>query len=483
MNDDAARSSGSLPRAAVLAGVPSAREAPPSAEDLRAVNRECRTWLLVLDDDPTGTQAMAGVAVLLDWDLALLDSAAAGDEVTFVLTNTRSQPPHEAARRVRDVVSAGLEAGARHGRSLRVLLRGDSTLRGHHPLESECAAEALAAAGQPVDGVLIVPAFPEAGRITVDGVHWLCEGDSCLPVGLSEFARDATFGYTESNVRSWAAARQGIPPEEIATIGLTELRLDGARAVRRVLASLSKGGTAVADAASADDLLVLCDGLLRAEAEGRRFLVRCSPAFVRARAGTPAPAPARPPTPGQPTRNGGLVVVGSHTGLTTRQVSRATEEADLWLGELDTADLATGALTARTAQVVQDAASQLVSGRDVALQTSRAPVTTSDPHESLAFAHQVSEGLCTAVARLCEVARPAWVVAKGGITSADVAVQALAATRAVVVGPMTRQGISLWRLDDSALIGGLTYVVFPGNVGDEDSLVQVLDLLHDPGAT
>jgi uncharacterized protein YgbK (DUF1537 family) len=465
------------PLAELLAATPAATARQGSAGQIRSTNRKRDTWLVVLDDDPTGTQSMDEVPVLLAWDQERLDEAAVKDEVTFVLTNTRSHTPEETASRVESIVSMAVDASMRRDRDLRIVLRGDSTLRGHHPLEADTATAALSNKGVRVDGVLIVPAFPEAGRITVDDTHWVCHGDVCTPVGDTEFARDATFGFTASNLREWAAEKESTTADRVASISLTRTRLEGPDAVTDVLTSVPVGGTVVADAATAEDLLTLSQGLQGAERAGRHFLVRCAPAFVRARAGTPVPTRVAPLEP-QRERRAGIVVVGSHTGVTSRQLERASEATDLWVGELDAVQLAHHGLTNATDKVLSEAANELAHGRNVAIQTSRTLVRSDDPAESLDLARRVSDALCAAVNQLCRLSAPGWVVAKGGITSADVAVKALSASRATVHGPMTAQGISLWSLDEDALIPRLPYVVFPGNVGDDDALVQVLRVLE-----
>ena len=55
---------------------------------------------------------------------------------------------------------------------LAVTSRSDSTMRGHFPLETDVLRRTLEAAGRHVDGVVLCPAFIEAGRLTVDDVQW-----------------------------------------------------------------------------------------------------------------------------------------------------------------------------------------------------------------------------------------------------------------------------------------------------------------------
>ena len=84
--------------------------------------------LIVLDDDPTGTQAVEKVPVLLEWDAELVrEAAASGSPSVHVLTNSRAFPPARAAEIVRSAADAAVAALGRP----RLALRGDSTLRAH----------------------------------------------------------------------------------------------------------------------------------------------------------------------------------------------------------------------------------------------------------------------------------------------------------------------------------------------------------------
>jgi uncharacterized protein YgbK (DUF1537 family) len=144
--------------------------------------------LVFLDDDPTGTQSVSGVPVLTRWDQEdfcwafrhLVGTRTA--PAVYVLTNTRSLEPVEAAARNREVVISALAAAAQTGSALCFVSRSDSTLRGHYPLEPDVIAATLKeAAGQTIDGVVIVPAFPDAGRITLGGVHYMRNGGTLIP--------------------------------------------------------------------------------------------------------------------------------------------------------------------------------------------------------------------------------------------------------------------------------------------------------------
>ena len=68
--------------------------------------------------------------------------------------------------------------------------------------------------------------------------------------------------------------------------------------------------------------------------------------------------------------------------------------------------------------------------------------------------------------------RPAFIVAKGGITSSDLATKALGAKKALVLGQIV-PGVPVWKMDRTSRFPEINYVVFPGNVGDDYALAEV----------
>jgi uncharacterized protein YgbK (DUF1537 family) len=117
---------------------------------------------------------------------------------------------------------------------------------------------------------------------------------------------------------------------------------------------------------------------------------------------------------------------------------------------------------------------------DVLLYTSRAVAAGGSPAASLAIARTVSEAVARTV-RLALAARPAWILAKGGITAHDVARQGLGLRRAEVAGQLFPGLISVLRpVDARPAAIGMPYIVFAGNVGDDATLAQVVTILNEP---
>jgi uncharacterized protein YgbK (DUF1537 family) len=444
-----------------------------------AADQTTRRRIAVLDDDPTGSQTVHGVQVVTRPDRAAIEAALTESGSTcFVLTNTRSLSEDDAVELNGELGRSLLELGP----PIDIVSRGDSTLRGHVIAE----VRALDAARREVmgvgyDGVLLVPSYFEARRYTVGDVHFA--GD--VPVGETEFARDATFGYAASNLRDFVAEKSSgaIDPGEVHSIGLFDIRFGGPARIADILRGVTEGAFVIVNATGYADLEAVVLGLRQVEAEGRAFLYRCGPSFVRALAGLEAQEPltrAEIWPDGHPGGHG-LVVVGSHVCASTSQVDVVRERGGFEEVELDVAEVIDP--TRRDAHVAE-VGGRVVSAlarADVLLFTSRALARAHDPDASLGISRAVS-GAVVEVVRAARAARPAWVLAKGGITSHDVALHGLEIGRAEVLGQLLPGMVSVFRpIQAPEEVTGVPYVVFAGNVGDENTLADVAGVFRKDG--
>jgi uncharacterized protein YgbK (DUF1537 family) len=448
-----------------------------------ALARSGRTFG-VLDDDPTGTQTVHGALVVTDWsEDTLAEALAEGRDYFYILTNTRALPAQEAAERAGSAARNLARAGRRVGRAVVAGVRGDSTLRGHHPAETWAVRDAMQAEeGRPFDGELIVPFFPEGGRITVGDVHYVLEGERYVPAGQTEFARDTAFGYAASDLPGWAEEKTGgrVRAADVASVGIEDLRRGGPERAQAILEGVEGYRTVGVNAVTYRDLEVFVLGLLRAEAAGKRFVYRTAAGFVRVRAGLagrPLLTVEELYPSGSPDGRGGLVVVGSHVRRTTEQL----EAARAGLPEALAVELRVPAVldeAARAGEVeraIGELDGALAGDRDAFLFTSREVVTGAAPEESLRLSQRVSAALVEIVSRLPTA--PRFLVAKGGITSSDLATDALGVKRAEVPGQVA-PGVPCWLLGPGSRFPGIPYVIFPGNVGTAQTLLEVIRLLR-----
>jgi uncharacterized protein YgbK (DUF1537 family) len=174
---------------------------------------------------------------------------------------------------------------------------------------------------------------------------------------------------------------------------------------------------------------------------------------------------------------GGVVIVGSYVPGSSTQLENLLTLANVVGIELPVERVIGSADEAR--RVSSEAGRQLEAavetGRVGVLYTSRKLVTSPDRVENLEIGKKVSHAL---IAALQEVkSRPRFIIAKGGITSHDVAQKGLGAARAYVLGQLF-PGVPVWRLQTGtqSRFEGVPYVVFPGNVGGPESLMQAVKL-------
>ncbi len=428
--------------------------------------------IVVLDDDPTGTQTVHQVTVLTEWSVdALAAELAQPDPCFYILTNSRSLPLPAAQALNAEIGRNLLAASQQTGRPFAVVSRSDSTLRGHYPGETDALAAAL---GMQVDGTLLIPFFLEGGRFTIDDVHYVAEGDQLIPAAETPFAQDAAFGYRSSNLREWVAEKSGgaHPAARVASISLADIRQGGPAVVAQKLCALQNNQACVVNCVSMRDLQIFVLGLLEAEAQDKTFLYRTAASFVQVRAGiTPRPLLTSAELTGNRT-GGGLVVVGSYVPKTSSQLGPLLAMPEIVSAEVNVAalldDVTQVGEIERVAQLVETA---LRAEQTAVIYTSRALVTGNGAEASLAIGQRISASL-VAIVQALEVA-PRYILAKGGITSSDTATQGLGVRRATVLGQIL-PGVPVWQTGAESRWPGLIYVVFPGNVGDNEALVNAV---------
>ena len=441
---------------------------PPEFEkdlvgEIHDLLRESKKTLVILDDDPTGTQTVFDVPVLTDLSAqSIKDAIDEAPPVLFLLTNSRAltvEQTTEFHQRLGDILKEYQD-------DIIVISRSDSTLRGHFPLETNLLRDAL---GIPEAPTLFIPFFAAGGRLTVADTHYVVEGDTVTPAHLTPFANDNAFPFSHSYLPDYIAEKSD-GPVDVQSISLEELR---AGDVSEKIAALPASSTCIVNAASITDLNVLSLALLKSD---RRFIIRSAASFVQSLAGIVS----RPPLdPWQmqdldPNPNGGLIIVGSHVPKTSAQLAHLIENAPNAvplelnvLALLENPDDTLFPLSAKLNQTIE-------SGKTAILFTSRDRIDAPSEAENLAISQTISRSLVSLVQSV--VARPSFLIAKGGMTSSDIATDALGVKQAMVLGQIL-PGVPVWTIGNETRHPGLAYVIFPGNVGGDDALTQAYQKL------
>ncbi|NJL82237.1 MAG: four-carbon acid sugar kinase family protein [Chloroflexaceae bacterium] len=426
--------------------------------------------IIVLDDDPTGSQTVHSCLLLLRWDvdtlrLGLRDAAP----IFFILTNTRALTPERAASVTREVCRNLKTALAAEGiGEFLVVSRSDSTLRGHYPIETDAIAEELGG----FDAHFLVPAFFEGGRITRDSVHYLIVEGQPIPVHETEFARDSVFGYHHSYLPDYVAEKtQGrIPAAAVERFLLAELRAG----TQTRLENLHHNQCVVVDAETQEDLDAFAAEVLAAAQRGKRFLFRSAASLLTSLAKLgPQPVPATDMAQYRASNRPGVILIGSHVQKTTQQLQELLKDPTVFPIPIDIVPLRdrpnlAAALRQETLTKVQAA---LDLDKTPIIFTSRQELQFGDPEERLAFGLTVSALLMAIVQELPP--EISFLISKGGITSNDVLSTGLNLRDARLQGQILPGCSLVLTPADHPRFPKLPVVLFPGNVGDAQGLAKV----------
>ncbi|KAG2268635.1 hypothetical protein Bca52824_063190 [Brassica carinata] len=460
----------------VLKSLPSEWPFDPT-DDIHRLNTGKSKTLVVLDDDPTGTQTVHDVEVLTEWSIeSISEQFRKKPACFFILTNSRSLSSEKASALIKDICSNLCAASKETDNAdYTIVLRGDSTLRGHFPQEADAAVSIL---GE-MDAWIICPFFLQGGRYTIDDVHYVADSDRLVPAGETEFAKDASFGYKSSNLREWVEEKTAgtIPANSVESISIQLLRTGGPDAVCEFLCSLKKGSACIVNSASDRDMAVFAAGMIQAEQKRKSFLCRTAASFVSARIGIiPKDLVLPKDFASDKESSGALIVVGSYVPKTTKQVEelQLQHKQKLRSIEISVEKVALKSSEVRAAEIsraVEMADAFLRAGRETLIMSSRELITGKTSSESLDINSKVSSALVEVVSQI--TTRPRYILAKGGITSSDTATKALKARRALVIG-QALAGVPVWKLGPESRHPGVPYIVFPGNVGSSTALAEVV---------
>jgi len=439
--------------------------------------------IVVLDDDPTGVQTVHDISVYTDWsEQAILDGFREKNSMFFVLTNSRSFSAKKTEEEHRKMAENILVASVAEGKPPVIISRSDSTLRGHYPLEPGTLRSVLEQHGQAIDGEVIYPFFQEGGRYTLHGVHYVKEGDQLIPAGQTEFARDKSFGYENSHLGLWVQEKTGgdYRAEDMVYIDIDSLRAMDVEGIARQLQTVTGFGKVIVDSADYADVYVFAAALLQAMEAGKTFMIRSAAAITKVLGGVPdRPLLTREDIVSPGDSAGGMIIVGSHVNKTSRQLEalRMCRYPIEFVEFNQHLVLEEGGLAGETERVSALCDALIHDGNTVAVYTRRDRFDLpedSGREAQLRISTEISDALANVVTRLRE--RPAFLIAKGGITSSDVGTKSLNVYRATVMGQVL-PGVPVWKTGAESKFPDLAYVIFPGNVGDDDSLKDIVESL------
>lgn len=429
--------------------------------------------IVVLDDDPTGTQTVYDTQVLTNWSVDLLVEEFKRDSRLFyILTNSRAFPEEIAVEMNDDIAHNLVTAGEKTGIEFMIISRSDSTLRGHYPAEIKALKESLGL-GNAVE--VIIPAFFEGGRYTIDGIHYVKEGEWLVPVNQTAFSRDPVFSYRNADLKNWVLEKNKsrIDKEAIHEITIRDIRGLAMDDLKRRISGIPAGDVIIINAQEYTDLIRVAQVVSRARKEGMEFIFRSAASWVAALGGLkPKPLLSANDFPG--ITGNGLIIIGSYISKTNTQYE-AMRKANprFYYRELDLRKLRDGEFGLIDEEEIVEGLEKVIRGNNTAvLYTSRKQEEFAHSSDTLDFGTKISQAMVS-ITRKVKV-KPGFILVKGGITSSDIAVKALGIRKALVKGQIIA-GVPVWIPGKESKWPGVPYVVFPGNVGDDNAINQVID--------
>lgn len=435
--------------------------------------------IVVLDDDPTGSQTVKNLTVYCDWEKETIKKAFNDKEkMFFILTNSRSFSEKKTLNVHKDIMNRILDVNEEQ--KFLIYSRGDSTLRGHYPLETEILKEIFEKrTSKKIDGEIICPFFLEGKRVTIDGVHYIVEKERTIPVAETEFSKDKSFSYVNSDLAKWCEEKSSkkYREENIVKISLEELRRVDVDGITKKLLDVKDFNKVIVDSTSYFELKVFVIAFLRALFKGKEFFVRGAASMLKVLADSKNDKLLeKKDIFNVEVSNGGLILVGSHVDKTTRQLEELKKTEIVQLEFNQHLVLHDREFFSEIERVKNEAKRYLEKGKDVVIYTKRErlDIPNGNEEEQLRMATKISDGLIEVVKRIG--VRPRFLIAKGGITSSDTATKGLEIKQAKILGQIA-PGVSVWLSGNDSRYYNLPYIIFPGNVGEDETLKEVYEIL------
>lgn len=398
--------------------------------------------MVVLDDDPTGIQTVHGCLLITRWDEESVRLGFEDAEPFFyILTNTRAMTREDAEQVTREAMEMVVKVNQDYGYRLIIVSRSDSCLRGHFPLETDVMRQCLVEHGYSVyPKTPFCPAFIEAGRVTIDGIHYMKDGKQLIPVSQTEFARDNVFAYHTSILTEYIKEK-GANPDDYEIVDAESY--DELYRFARHLTSDIIHQTSSIVIRSSSSLPKALSGISDQPLLDKSIL---SPLTVNR-------SPLAP----------GCFVVGSHVKKTTQQLEHLLQAEGTCAIEVDVQRILddSALLMSETLDTIRQVVEM---GLTPVIYTSRQEIRLDDANQRQHLGQQVSDFLVDIVYRLPFT--PSYLVGKGGITSHDILTKGLGIRSARVLGQVIPSV-------PCVMAPHFPYIIFPGNVGNEDSLREV----------
>lgn len=429
--------------------------------------------VIVLDDDPTGTQTVKDLMVLTSFEKETIkEGFLSENNMFFILTNSRALNKNETEKLHKELIQKIDYVSDELGIDYILISRGDSTLRGHFYHEPEIINRY---SKNSFDGLFYIPAFFEGDRYTFEGIHYIKEDQVFIPVSNTEFSKDTTFGFEAQNMSDFVQEKSNnkVSASEVVLLDIHTLRSRNEKVIFNILDSITSFKPVVVDALTENDLNWFTAMLMKYLNKcSKRFLFRTAASFVKSISETPGTIINLKKY--DLNNNGGLIVIGSHVNKTSEQLDEL-RKTDIKALEFDVTKVIDKTTLETYVNDFKKIVESFISkGQNVVIFTTRTVIKTTDKEKNLKISKEISKSLVYIVSELR--VKPRFIIAKGGITSSDIATIGLKIKKATVLG-QADQGIPVWLTGNEAKYSKIPYIIFPGNVGNKYTLKELYQKL------
>jgi uncharacterized protein YgbK (DUF1537 family) len=437
---------------------------------------------IILDDDPTGTQCSNDVYVYFKWGREQIDELLKDDDhaASFILTNSRSLLKRDTIALHTTLMKTILAEARTLHKDVQILSRSDSTLRWNYPCEVDAIADAIRNDGKDPGAEIICPCFIEGNRVTKNNVHYAIDHECWIPIDETEFAKDKTFAYHSSNLIEYICEKRQkkISMDHFITISDSALEEQSGTVLDQLMKA-EDGQFIIVNAVNDEQIAYFALQYLKACRQGKCFLYRGASSMIRYLMKQPYIPDWRPKKADATNAKGGLIVAGSHVEKTTKQLQTAEESGLCQTVVFHQSSLLQGikAKQIEANSCAKKIEEYLAAGRTVCYMTDRQRIDLPDKDEQaqLIFTSQISECFLSVIKKIHTV--PSFVIGKGGITSCALGKMVMRMDRVLVLGQIEK-GITVWRGEEKALFPNVPYIVFPGNVGNSETLMHVIKIME-----
>ena len=439
--------------------------------------------IIVIDDDPTGSQSVHDCLLLLNWKYeTLLKGLLSKSSLLFILANTRSLSEKGVKKRLQEICNnlnkVSIENNIKH--NLLFVSRGDSTLRGHNFLEPYLINEYLG----PFDATFHIPAFLEGNRKTINGKHFV----NGIPAHKTTFAKDIIFGYETNDLKNllYKKSRSKIELKNIENLYLIDQQ--SSHELKKYIQNLKNNTHVIVDIDKFSQLDKFSQ-IIRELFKNKKFLFRTAASFLKSISNTKNSKKSNFYYSQLRARNNlnqflpGIIIIGSYTDISTNQFKKLLEVDFFHAIELDVEKF-------YKIDVSKDKETQIYKLKNFILEkvrttlknscipviyTSRKEKILENNLDQMDFYNSLSLFVAEIVADIkYEIG---YLISKGGITSNTILNSSFNVDYVYLEGQIC-SGISLVKVK---LINNnyLPVITFPGNLGDDYSLKDVWKVIEN----